>query len=111
MEALGVTRQRTERLVRERIRLDAAAPEAFLRRSVGRARGFWARDDGWIAHAAVWGSVLSQYQIATIYRWQRYFLPTEVTIRHDHEAQTKTITVALEREVVGVPAQAYTPPS
>jgi menaquinone-specific isochorismate synthase len=51
MEALGVTRQRTERLVRERIRLDAAAPEAFLRRSVGRARGFWARDDGWIAHA------------------------------------------------------------
>jgi menaquinone-specific isochorismate synthase len=50
MEVLGAMRYGTRRLVRERIELAQASPEAFLRRGVGRARGFWARDDGWVAH-------------------------------------------------------------
>lgn len=50
MKPVGASRRRAGRLVREQVALPAASPEAFLRRGVGQARGFWARDDGWIAH-------------------------------------------------------------
>jgi len=38
-------------------------------------------------------------------------LPFEVRITHDHAAQTKRVTLRLEREGTGHPAQTYTPPS
>ncbi len=38
------------------------------------------------------------------------FLPIEMGIEHDHEAQTKRVTLKLEREQVGTPAATHIPP-
>jgi len=39
------------------------------------------------------------------------FLPTEMTIEHDHEAQTKRVSLTLQRERVGTPAATFVPPT
>ncbi|GIL24668.1 MAG: hypothetical protein BroJett042_31810 [Bacteroidota bacterium] len=39
------------------------------------------------------------------------FLPTEMTIEHDHEAQTKRVSLTLQRERVGTPAATFVLPT
>jgi len=56
MTLSGSVQQQFLHLVRVAIPADGLSVEAFLRGGEGAPRGFWGREDGWVAH---WGAVSS----------------------------------------------------